>query len=113
MIEIRTETFVPAEVPSDYAVTNDRTEGSVEVTFNGVTRRVICLAPDAKSAVWVIYGLCARYATGKKVWPASVLVVGSNAIGIFAGFESRSSRHSRPTLVGFLQDAREQHISKR
>lgn len=113
MIMLNTETFVPAETPSENAIKYGWNEGTVEVEFMGKTRRVNCLAPDAKSDRWAVYGLCARYATGTKVWPATVVFEKGKLFNIFTGFESRTGRHSQPRLCGFTADAGEQHVSRR
>jgi hypothetical protein len=113
MITLHTETFVPAAQKSQYSEKYGWNEGSVEVTFEGKTRRVECLAPNETQAHWMIYGLCARYATGSKVWHASLQFKDGRLLHISTGFDNRSGRFSQPHLVGFMQDVGKQHISKR
>ena len=113
MITLHTETFTPAAELSKYAKDYGLNEGTVEVTFQGQTRRVECIAPNDKRTDWVIYGLCARYATGSKVWHATIWHDGEKVKSVFTGFENRSGRFSRPSLVGFIEKVSEKHISKR
>ena len=113
MIELHAETFAPAVEPSKYAEKYGWNEGSAEVTFLGKTRRVECIAPSEGRDYWVIYGLCARYATGSKVWRASLTVENGRVTHISTGFENRSGRFSQPHLVGFIEGANDQHVSKR
>jgi hypothetical protein len=113
MIELNTETFAPAIEPSKNAEKYGWNEGSVEVTFHGKTQRVRCLAPSESRDYWMIYGLCARYATGSKVWHASLTFKGGRVTHISTGFENRSGRFSQPRLVGFIENVSEQHVSKR
>lgn len=114
MLVVRFDTFTATETPSEYAAKYGWNEGTVEVEFMGKTRRVDCLAPDASNSTrWVVYGLCARYATGTKVWPASLVFKDGKLLHVSTGFYSRSGRHSQPKLCGFTQDVGEQHVSKR
>ena len=113
MITINAATFAPFKEQSDYAVKNGWIEGTVEVAFMSKTRHVECRAPSANDGEWIVFDLCARYATGTKVWPATVKIRDGKIDYITTGFESRSGRHSRPRLCGFLQDVCEQHVSKR
>ncbi len=113
MLTLHTDTFIAAETPSEYAVKYGWNEGTVEVTFDRKTRRVRCHAPSEKQKDWDIYDFCARYATGTKVWRASVRHDGQRILSVWTGFESRSGRHSQPRLCGFMADVSKQHISKR
>ena len=113
MIKLNTETFAPAIEPSKNAEKYGWNEGSVEVTFAGETRRVRCLAPKANSQRWTVYGICARYRTGAKVWPASLVFADGKLIHVSTGFDNRSGRYSQPRLCGFTQDAGKQNVSKR
>jgi len=113
MLKIHADTFTATTAPSQWAEEYGWNEGSVEVTFEGKTKRVRCLAPDDKRSEWTIYGLCARYATGTKVWSASVRHDGNRILSLWTGFESRSGRHSQPRLVGFIDNVNAAHISKR
>lgn len=113
MITINTETFVPADKQSDYAVNNGWIDGTVEVAFMGKTRRVECRATAGDSSEWIVFDMCARYATGTKVWPAAVKILNGKIDYVRTGFESRSGRHSQPRLCGFLQDVSEKHVSQR
>jgi hypothetical protein len=113
MITINTETFVANETPSENAIKYGWNEGTIEATFMGKTRRVNCLAPDAKSERWAVYGLCARYATGTKVWHATVTFEDGKVSRVWTGFDNRSRRYSEPRLCGFIADVGEQHVSRR
>jgi len=113
MLKIHADTFTATTAPSQWAEEYGWNEGTVEVTFEGKTKRVRCLAPDDKRSEWTIYGLCARYATGTKVWSASVRHDGNRILSLWTGFESRSGRHSQPRLVGFIDNVNAAHISKR
>jgi hypothetical protein len=113
MITLHTDTFAATETPSEYAAEYGWNEGTIEVTFERKTRRVRCIAPGGKQADWTIYGLCARYASGTKVWSASVRHDGQRILSLWTGFESRSGRHSQPRLCGFMADVSQQHVSKR
>jgi len=113
MLTLHTDTFIPAETPSEYAVKYGWNEGTVEVTFMNRTRRVPCRAPSETKSNWSVFGLCARYATGSKVWHASIIHNGERVILVSTGFQSRSGRHSQPRLVGFTAEVSEAHVSKR
>lgn len=113
MITLHTETFAPAAELSKWAKECNWNEGTVEVTFQGKTRRVECIAPNEKRTDWVIYGLCARYATGSKVWRATIWHNGSRVTSVSTGFDNRSGRFSEPRLVGFIEGVGDRHVSKR
>ena len=113
MLTLHTETFLPIFPASDWAEAYGCREGSVEVTFEGKTHRVRCLAPGEKQTEWTIYGLCARYATGTKVWHASIRHDGQRVLSVWTGFDNRSGRYSQPRLVGFIDNVGKQHVSKR
>ena len=113
MLKVHTDTFAAAGVPTELAMKYGWNEGTVEVEFMGKTRRLRCLAPTETDHKWTIYGLCARYHTGTKVWRAVVTFKDGKLFNIVTGFESRSGRHSVPQLCGFTADVGEQHRSKR
>ena len=113
MITLHTDTFAATETPSEYAAQYGWNEGTIEVTFERKTSRVRCLAPDDKRSEWTIYGLCARYATGTKLWHASIRHNGERILSIWTGFDNRSRRYSEPRLCGFMADVSQQHVSKR
>jgi hypothetical protein len=113
MFMLHADTFIAAEEPSEYAKIEGWNEGTVEATFDGKTRRVRCIAPGGKQTEWTIYGLCARYATGTKLWHATIRHDGNRVLSVWTGFESRTGRHSRPRVCGFMADVGKQHISKR
>lgn len=111
---IATETFQPAVTLSAYAEKYGWNEGTVEVTFQGRTERVNCHAPKDGGSQWTIYGLSARYATGTKVWPATIWFdAAKRTVRVHTGFDNRCGRFSQPRLVGFLANVATQHISKR
>jgi hypothetical protein len=111
---IATETFQPAAELSKYGQQFGWNEGTVEVTFQGRTERVQCIAPKDGGSQWTIRGLCARYATGAKVWPATIWFdADKRTFNIMTGFDNRSGRFSQPRLVGFLADVAPQHVSQR
>jgi hypothetical protein len=113
MFTLHSDTFTATAVPSQWAEEHGWNEGTVEVTFEGKTRRVRCLAPSEKQKEWTIYGLCARYATGTKAWHASIRHNGERILSVWTGFDNRSRRYSEPRLCGFMADVGEQHVSKR
>ena len=113
MITVREDTFTPSENPSEYDIKHGWNSGTVEVEFNGKTRRVDCLAPGKDKGSWTIYGLCARYATGSKVWRATIYWIDNKITHVFTGFENRTGRYSQPRICGFTQDVGEAHVSKR
>jgi hypothetical protein len=113
MLTFHFDTFAATETPSDNAVKYGWNEGTAELTFAGETRRVRCLAPDANRHSWTVYGLCARYRTGAKVWPASLMFADGKLVHISTGFDNRSGRYSQPRLCGFTQDADKANVSKR
>ena len=113
MLTLHNDTFIATETPSVYAVQYGWIEGTVEVTFDRKTRRVRCLAPSDKQRDWTIYGLCARYATGTKVWHATIRHDGTRVLSVWTGFDNRSRRYSEPRLCGFIDNVGEQHVSKR
>jgi hypothetical protein len=113
MFTLHTDTFIATETPSEYAKIEGWNEGTVEATFDGKTRRVRCIAPGGKQTEWTIYGLCARYATGTKLWHATIRHSGNRVLSVWTGFESRSGRYSQPRVCGFMADVGEQHVSKR
>jgi len=113
MLTVHFDTFTATETPSENAIKYGWNEGSVEVTFARETRRVRCLAPEANSQRWTVYGICARYRTGAKVWPASLVFADGKLVHVWTGFENRSGRYSQPRLCGFTQDAGKQNVSKR
>jgi hypothetical protein len=113
MLTLHFDTFAATETPSENAVKYGWNEGTVEVTFAGETRRVRCLAPDANRHKWTVYGLCARYRTGAKVWPASLVFADGKLVHVWTGFENRSGRYSQPSLCGFTQNADNANVSKR
>lgn len=111
---VHTHSFMPTETPSEYAIKYGWKEGTVEVTFEGKTRRVDCIAPNENRNDWVIYHLCARYATGVKVWPATIWFnPEAKTFRVSTGFENRSGRFTKPRLVGFLADVKTHNVSKR
>jgi len=111
---ISTETFQPATELSKFGQQYGWNEGTVEVTFQGRTERVECIAPKEGEKNWTIYGLCARYATGTKVWPATIRFnIENHSAFVSTGFENRSGRFSQPRLVGFIAKVAEQHVSQR
>lgn len=113
-MNIATETFQPAAELSKYGQEYGWNEGTVEVTFQGRTERVKCIAPKDGEAKWTIYGLCARYATGTKVWPATIwFSAETGKMNVSTGFDNRSGRFSQPRLVGFIAKVADQHISQR
>lgn len=113
MITVRENTFIASENPSEYDIKYGWNSGTVEVEFNGETRRVDCLAPGKDKAHWTIYGLCARYSTGTKVWRATIFWFDKRITHVSTGFDNRSGRYSRPRLCGFTEDVGAAHVSKR
>lgn len=113
MIELHSETFIPAAELSKWAREYGWNEGSVDVSFQGKTQRVECIAPSEGRTHWTIYGLCARYATGTKVWHATIWHDGKRVTHVSTGFENRSGKFSQPRLVGFIEGVGEQHVSQR
>lgn len=113
MLTLHTDTFIATETPSEYAKLEGWKEGTVEVTFERKTQRVRCIAPSGGRSYWVIYDLCARYATGKKVWHAYISHDGHRVTHVSTGFDNRSGRYSQPRLVGFTDNVGKQHVSKR
>lgn len=111
---VATQTFQPAAELSKWAQKFGWNEGTVEVTFQGKTERVRCHAPKGDEKTWTIYGLCARYATGTKAWPATIWFnVETRTVNVSTGFDNRSGRFSQPRLVGFIAQVAAQHISQR
>lgn len=109
---LATKTFEANAEQPDYAKSFGWTTGTAEVTFQGKTHRVN--VRKVNETEWVIFGLCGRYPTGGKVWPASVhLNHATGGVWVSLGFDSRSGRHGRPRLTGFLADVSTGHISKR
>jgi len=113
MIELHTETFAPAPELSKLAQKYGWNEGTVEMKFEGKTRRVKCIAPKENGDRWTVYGLCARYATGSKVWSATLIFKDGRLTNVSTGFDNRSGRFSQPRLVGFIENVGDKHISKR
>jgi len=113
-MDVVVETFQPSETPSKYAEEYGWNEGTVEVTFQGRTQRVKCIAGEKHTSDWTIYGLCARYATGSKVWRATIhFNPETRFYHVSTGFDNRSGRFSRPNLTGFIDQVSDKHISKR
>ena len=114
-MDVAVETFQPAAELSKYAKEYNWNEGTVEVAFQGRTQRVECIAPsDGGRKEWTIYGLAARYATGSKVWRATMtLNLETGRCRVSTGFDNRSGRFSEPRLVGFIAQSSEKNVSKR
>lgn len=113
MFTIHADTFTADETQSEINLKWGWTDGTIEVTFNRSTRRVDAVKyEDGRIGV---RGMVARYPTGSKVWPASVMCNPDGSIFyIRAGVESRSGRiAAQPRLCGFREDVREEYVSQR
>ncbi len=113
MLNINIGSFVADAEQGEYATKYGWTNGTVEVTFQGKTRRVC--ARKCSDNKFVAFDIASRYPTGSKVWRSAVHFSPEGKIfHISAGVESRSGRiASQPRICGFIEGVREQHISKR
>ncbi len=85
--------------------------GTVEATVNGKTRRVPACKDDREIRAYRIAG---KYQTGTKVWSCHIthdLKTGRESFG--GGFENRATRSRIQSLVGFMDDIREDYHSQR
>jgi hypothetical protein len=113
MLTIDIASFVADAEQSEYAVQYGWLNGTVEVTFQGKTRRVRARKCDDNQII--AFDMAARYPTGSKVWKSSVrFSVDGKVRHINAGVESRSGRiASQPRICGFIEGVRDEYISKR
>ena len=113
MFTIDTDTFIANDTQDEVCTKYGWTGGSIEVTFQRQTRRVP--ATKFEDGRMNVGGMVARYPTGSKVWPASVMCKEDGSIWfIRAGVESRSGRlASQPRICGFREGVREEYVSTR
>ena len=109
MTIINRDTFEPTGKPETKSFGAVWTDGTIEATLHGLTKRIVVYRAvnlsDNSVEYTSHYAFTGRYETGKKAWPATVISKPNGGEWIRFGRDDRSGKFNKANYLFWRKDA--------